>query len=80
MICAFPEVHDDVEATTNEIKKAANNARNKLKSETSSTVSELRIIPLIFDIKQNLKRQITLKKVAPLSVLTDKICCIFYPL
>uniref|UniRef100_H2SNW0 Syntaxin-3 n=1 Tax=Takifugu rubripes TaxID=31033 RepID=H2SNW0_TAKRU len=26
------KVHDDVEATTNEIKKAANNARNKLKS------------------------------------------------
>ena len=29
----FPETQDDLEAITNEIKKMANNARNKLKSE-----------------------------------------------
>lgn len=49
VICAFPEVHDDVETTTNEIKKAANNARNKLKSETSSTFLSLALYVFIFE-------------------------------
>lgn len=30
----FPETQDDLEAITNDIKKMANNARNKLKSES----------------------------------------------
>lgn len=59
VICAFAEVHDDVEATTNEIKKAANNARNKLKSETSAIFSKLRIISaFLFDREHNKKCQI----------------------
>lgn len=32
IISLFSETQDDVETITNEIKKAANNARNKLKS------------------------------------------------
>lgn len=32
-VCLFLETQDDVEAFTNEIKKSANNARNKLKSQ-----------------------------------------------
>lgn len=36
-MCLFPlETQDDLEAITNDIKKMANNARNKLKSESDS--------------------------------------------
>lgn len=34
--CFFAETQDDLEAITNEIKKMANNARNKLKSESDT--------------------------------------------
>lgn len=34
-LCFFAETQDDLEAITNEIKKMANNARNKLKSESA---------------------------------------------
>lgn len=50
MICSYSEVHDDVEATTNEIKKAANNARNKLKSQTASAFPYI-----LFNLWQNTK-------------------------
>lgn len=35
-LCFFAETQDDLEAITNEIKKMANNARNKLKSESDT--------------------------------------------
>lgn len=50
MIRPYSEVHDDVEATTNEIKKAANNARNKLKSQTASAFT-LRLISSLTEHK-----------------------------
>lgn len=34
-VFSFPETQDDLEAITNDIKKMANNARNKLKSEST---------------------------------------------
>lgn len=34
--CFFAETQDDLEAITNDIKKMANNARNKLKSESDT--------------------------------------------
>lgn len=36
LVSSFSETQDDLEAITNDIKKMANNARNKLKSESAS--------------------------------------------